>query len=80
MVSEFEKCNQQLKQNNIDRRVHFLQDTTIEIYGIRIHGVSWESVCNEDFSQITQHRVMLMLFFHIKDHILIEQSNELQDP
>lgn len=46
LKEEFRKCNQILreKSSSNNRRVHFLQDESITLFGIDIHGISWERI------------------------------------
>jgi len=59
LASEFEECNRRLQQQGSRRRVHFLQDASVTIAGIRIHGVSWRSIQYQnyagDYSAIVVH-------------------------
>ena len=54
LSKEFAKCNQKIQENGIQRQVHFLQDDSVVLHGLKIHGVSWKSVENDDFSALLQ--------------------------
>lgn len=90
LPAEFAKCNQKIQQYGIQRQVHFLQDSSVLLFGglLHIYGASWSSAVCDDYSTLaassttltTTHRSVDVLLSHMIPYFSAQERHVAVGP